>query len=162
MLDLLPTDILFRIYSYLPYTEISQLRHLNYCLNEVCKYIHNDGFKKLQTDFALLRSKCEYNLNHTKNPYQKQLMRYVYGNVHIKLSMLVDTYGLFIRYNMCCFIPGKALDDIYKLVFILQRGPGEYKFERMNVPLCVCVSGIIKSSPSEPSITLYTTYISGL
>lgn len=44
----------------------------------------------------------------------------ILSSLEIRISLLSVTYGKYMDLNLCCFIPGKVLDELYRLLRILR------------------------------------------
>ena len=109
----LPSEILESVLLYCSYDEISKCRLVCHQFNEVCKQLLNQGFtlvdrqhEQLQKD---VKSKLPRRDSERRNhPLAKRFA--VLNWMKLELST-ITAYKKYINMNLCCFIPGKVLDE---------------------------------------------------
>ncbi|GFT13455.1 f-box only protein 28 [Nephila pilipes] len=115
----LPDDVLEKILSFTTYDEVSRCRLLCHRINCVSKRVLNRGFHKVERYHAQCLRQVKSQLPRRESERRKHpLARHcdILTAVETRLSLLGMTYMKFIEMNLCCFIPGKVLDEIYKVL----------------------------------------------
>ena len=133
----LPDDVIFTILGYLSYDNVAQIRIVNSFFNQICKQHLNRGFKKVKE----VHKKLVNNLNsmlprrtsaRRDHPYWQHwyILRLI-GNFTLNggLNTVSKTLGQYIDANLCCFIPGKIIDEIYNIFNILRNQEIPNRFE---------------------------------
>ena len=134
----LPDDVIFMILGYLSYDNVAHIRIVNSFFNRTCKLHLNRGFNKVQKMQSDLLSRLESKLPRRESAREKHpYFRHCYilkciGNSNHYCSLLSissNTFGKYIDANLCCFIPGKIIDEVYNIFNILrnQEIPTEWK-----------------------------------
>ncbi|KAF8794469.1 F-box only protein 28-like [Argiope bruennichi] len=115
----LPDDVLEKILSYISYDEVSRCRLVCRRINYVSKRVLNRGFHKVERYHAQCLRQVKSQLPRRESERRKHpLARHcdILTAVETRLSLLGMTFMKFIEMNLCCFIPGKVLDEIYKVL----------------------------------------------
>ena len=126
----LPDDVIFMILGYLSYDSVAEIRIVNSFFNRTCKLHLNRGFNKVQKMQSDLLRKLESKLPRRQSarenhPYFRH--RYILkciGNSNGcagLLSQMSKKFDKYIDANLCCFIPGKIIDEVYNIFNILRN-----------------------------------------
>ena len=119
MLMALPIVAIENIPSFMSQDEISQLHLVCKRMDLVCQRMLNQGFLKVeryhnpcqkQVKAQLPRRESERR-NHSLAPHADIL-----AAVETRLSLLNMTFMKYVDSNLCCFIPGKVIDEIYHVL----------------------------------------------
>ena len=119
----LPDDVIFTILGYLSYENVAQIRIVNSFFNQLCKQHLNQGFYKVKkvliNFFNNLRSNLPRRHSARQNhPYAKHCLAL---NCQVKnICKLSATFGKYMEASLCCFIPGKIIDEVYKVLKIVR------------------------------------------
>eukprot|EP00093_Oithona_nana_P005816 05816.XXX_61696_62735_1 [CDS] Oithona nana genome sequencing. len=123
LIEYLPDHVIFKILGYLPYDYISRIRIVNSFFNRLCKQHLNRGFykvEKVQSNFLKdLKSKLPRRESARRNhPYARHCD--ILTAIDTRMNLLSMTFGKYMDANLCCFIPGKIIDEIYNVLNILR------------------------------------------
>ena len=118
---LLPDIVMDEILTYLTYDEVAQMRIVSRGVNSLCQRHLNRGFRIAVTFHAKclkdVQSKLPRRQSSRRNhPYFRHCS--ILSSIGASISLLSMTFRKFINSGVCCFIPGKAIDEIFRLVRI--------------------------------------------
>lgn len=122
LLDL-PTEVLDNILSYLSYDEIAKDRVVCKKFNESCGKLLNRGFLNVERQNAALHKKIKGLLPRRESERRvHQLARHsdILTATETRISMLRMSFMKYIEKNLCCFIPGKVLDEIQRILSLVE------------------------------------------
>ncbi|XP_063630717.1 F-box only protein 28 [Cydia splendana] len=123
LLDL-PVVMIENILSYLTYDEIAKNRVVCKAFNELSMRMLNRGFLMIERRHALALKTVKAQL-----PRRESERRYhplarhcdILTSIETRISMLNMTYSKFIDSGVCCFIPGKVIDEIRRVLHIAEN-----------------------------------------
>ncbi|XP_043650495.1 F-box only protein 28 [Drosophila teissieri] len=121
LLDL-PQTLILDILELLPYDEVAKKREVCTLFNYLGQQILNKGFNKIilahAKNFKRIKSMLPRRESERRNHI---LSRHsdILTSIETRISMLTMTYSKFIDLNICCFIPGRVLDEINSILRIL-------------------------------------------
>ncbi|CAH2061778.1 unnamed protein product, partial [Iphiclides podalirius] len=112
-----------KVISYLSYDEIAKNRLVSRAFNEICMRMLNRGFLMIERRHALALKSVKAQL-----PRRESERRYhplarhcdILTSIETRISMLNMTYSKFIDTGICCFIPGKVIDEIRRVLTIVE------------------------------------------
>lgn len=119
----IPNEMLQNILSYLSYDEIARLRLVGTKFDAIGKSMLNQGFLDVENFHAKCFQEVKKQLPRRESERRKHaLARHseVLTAVETRLSLLGMTYIKYINSGYCCFIPGKVIDEIYKILHNVQ------------------------------------------
>lgn len=119
----IPEEILETVLSYLSFNEISELRPVCQQINKRCKALLNSGFTRVDRLHSQIQKKVKSQLPRRESERRNHpLARHVdiLSAIETRLSLLSMTYMRYIDTGLCCFIPGKVLDELLKILKALQ------------------------------------------
>ncbi|KAI5643481.1 F-box only protein 28 [Phthorimaea operculella] len=119
----LPVVMIENIISYLSYDEIAKNRLVSHAFNDICSRMLNRGFLMIERRHALALKTVKAQL-----PRRESERRYhplsrhcdILTSIETRISMLNMTYSKFIDNGLCCFIPGKVIDEIKRVLSIVE------------------------------------------
>ncbi|XP_004525425.1 uncharacterized protein LOC101449691 [Ceratitis capitata] len=120
----LPDCMLMVIYEYLTYEEVSKNRLVCRRINLVCQQVLNGGFSRAvrqhTTIFKRIKSMLPRRESERRN---HSLARHadILTSIETRISMLSMTYSKYIDLNLCCFIPGRVLDEIFRILLLVSK-----------------------------------------
>jgi len=124
-LDELPDLVLEGILKCLTYDEISKFRRVNRKLNIICKSLLNKGFRNVEK----YNLKClkEFKAKLPRRESERRdhpLARHcdILVAIETRISLLTMTFMNYVDLGLCCFIPGKVIDEIYSVLRIIKKG----------------------------------------
>ncbi|KAH9636346.1 hypothetical protein HF086_002580 [Spodoptera exigua] len=119
----LPVVMIENIFSYLSYDEIAKNRLVSRAFNEISMRMLNRGFMMIERRHAMaLKSvKAQLPRRESERRYH-HLSRHcdILTSIETRISMLNMTYSKFIDNGLCCFIPGKVIDEIRRVLTIVE------------------------------------------
>lgn len=119
----LPVLVLENIFSYLSYDEIAKIRLVSKFFNDIAMRMLNRGFLMIEKRHALALKSVKAQLPRRESERRHHaLARHcdILTSIETRISMLNMTYSKFIDHNMCCFIPGKVIDEIKRVLRIVE------------------------------------------
>lgn len=121
---MMPDDILTMVLSLLTYDEISQLRVVCHRFNRICQRLLNRGLQKLERYHGDCLKKLKAQLPRRESERrQHPLARHcdILSAVETRLSLLAMTYSKYIDLKVCCFIPGKVIDEAMHVLTLVME-----------------------------------------
>ncbi|XP_043857087.1 F-box only protein 28 isoform X1 [Dromiciops gliroides] len=115
----LPIVAIENILSFMSYDEISQLRLVCKRMDLVCQRMLNQGFLKVERYHNLCQKQVKAQLPRRESERRNHsLARHadILAAVETRLSLLNMTFMKYVDSNLCCFIPGKVIDEIYRVL----------------------------------------------
>lgn len=120
----LPEEIHENIVSFLTYHETSEARLFCKLYNKMCQRRLNKGFTKIDQLHARISKSVKCQLPRRESERRNHaLARHVdiLSAVETRLSLLGMSYLKYIDMGLCCFIPGKVLDELNCILRTLQK-----------------------------------------
>jgi len=119
----LPEFLLENVFSYISYDQVAKMRIVCKYFDQVCQRHLNRGFQKVEK----IQSQYLKELR-AKLPRRESARRHHRYARHCDILTAIDTrmnllslsFGKYIEANLCCFIPGKIIDEIYNVLEILK------------------------------------------
>ncbi|KAL0832868.1 hypothetical protein ABMA28_001020 [Loxostege sticticalis] len=122
LLDL-PVEVIEKIFSYLGFKSVSQLRMVNRQFNTICSGILNSTFQRLQNQmlhrFQSIKAKMPRRES-ARRSHPLACESDIIETLHMRLSLLQMTFGKHIERKHCCFFPGEILDEVYSILSYLK------------------------------------------
>ncbi|XP_003978356.3 F-box only protein 28 [Takifugu rubripes] len=115
----LPIVAIETILSFLSYDEISLLRSVCKRMDMICQRVLNQGFLKVERYHSLCQRQVKAQLPRRESERRNHsLARHadILAAVETRLSLLNMTFMKYVDSNLCCFIPGKVIDEIYRVL----------------------------------------------
>ncbi|CAB0033402.1 unnamed protein product [Trichogramma brassicae] len=119
----LPDIVLECILSKLSYDEIAKNRIVCKTFNNLCKKLLNRGFNTMEKYHAHRLKAIKSQLPRRESERRSHpLARHsdILTAIETRISMLSMTFSKYIDLNLCCFIPGKVIDEIFKILFMIE------------------------------------------
>uniref|UniRef100_A0A914W8A5 F-box domain-containing protein n=1 Tax=Plectus sambesii TaxID=2011161 RepID=A0A914W8A5_9BILA len=124
MLLSLPNELLRRILEFLPYDRVCVCRMVCRQFDRVAKQHLNTGFRRLEQFHGRSMAKVKQHLPRRESERRSHpLSRHsdILTAIETRLSLLGMTYNKFIDLDLCCFIPGKVLDETFAILRVLNH-----------------------------------------
>ncbi|KAE8600393.1 hypothetical protein XENTR_v10013231 [Xenopus tropicalis] len=115
----LPIVAIENIFNFMNYDEISQLRLVCKRMDAVCQRMLNQGFLRVERYHNLCQKQVKAQLPRRESERRNHsLARHadILAAVETRLSLLNMTFMKYVDSNLCCFIPGKVIDEIYRVL----------------------------------------------
>ncbi|XP_030386203.1 F-box only protein 28 [Scaptodrosophila lebanonensis] len=121
LLDL-PDNVLMDIFELLSYDEVAKKREVCSHFNYIGQRVLNAGFNKIIQEHAKHFKRIKSMLPRRESERRNHcLARHsdILTSIETRISMLTMTYSKFIDLDICCFIPGRVLDEISNILKLL-------------------------------------------
>ncbi|KAK3523312.1 hypothetical protein QTP86_029510, partial [Hemibagrus guttatus] len=115
----LPIVAVETILNFLSYDEISLLRLVCKRMDMICQRMLNQGFLRVERYHSLCQKQVKAQLPRRESERRNHsLARHadILAAVETRLSLLNMTFMKYVDSNLCCFIPGKVIDEIYRVL----------------------------------------------
>uniref|UniRef100_A0A1A8NND3 F-box protein 28 n=1 Tax=Nothobranchius pienaari TaxID=704102 RepID=A0A1A8NND3_9TELE len=115
----LPIVAIENILDFMSYDEISVLRSVCKRMDTICQRVLNQGFLKVERYHSLCQRQVKAQLPRRESERRNHsLARHadILAAVETRLSLLNMTFMKYVDSNLCCFIPGKVIDEIYRVL----------------------------------------------
>ncbi|XP_034408616.1 F-box only protein 28 [Cyclopterus lumpus] len=115
----LPIVAIEAVLNFLSYDEISLLRSVSKRMDVICQRVLNQGFLKVERYHSLCQRQVKAQLPRRESERRNHsLARHadILAAVETRLSLLNMTFMKYVDSNLCCFIPGKVIDEIYRVL----------------------------------------------
>lgn len=121
---LLPDNVLEAIFSFLTYDDIAKNRLVCKKFNDVGSNLLSRGFMQIEKKHAAIFKRVKSMLPRRESERRVHpLFRHcdILSAVETRISMLNMTYMKYIQNNLCCFNPGKVLDELDRVLGIVEK-----------------------------------------
>ncbi|XP_077438584.1 F-box only protein 28 [Vanacampus margaritifer] len=115
----LPIVAIEAILNFLSYDEISVLRSVCKRMDMICQRVLNQGFLKVERYHSMCQRQVKAQLPRRESERRNHsLARHadILAAVETRLSLLNMTFMKYVDSTLCCFIPGKVIDEIYRVL----------------------------------------------
>ncbi|XP_054164611.1 F-box only protein 28-like [Oppia nitens] len=122
----LPVELLDIIMTYLSYDETAKLRLVCRLFDSCSQRLLNRGFSKVEKYHAICFKRVKQQLPRRESERRSHpLARHceVLSAIETRLSLLGMTFMKYVEMSLCCFIPGKVIDEIYRVLRVIQTNP---------------------------------------
>ncbi|XP_017875943.1 F-box only protein 28 [Ceratina calcarata] len=119
----LPDIVLETILSNLTYDEISRYRIVCKQFDRICKKLLNRGFNLMEKYHAQCLRAVKSQLPRRESERRSHpLARHcdILTAIETRISMLSMTFIKYVDLNLCCFIPGKVIDEIFRVLRLVR------------------------------------------
>ncbi|KAG5322447.1 FBX28 protein, partial [Pseudoatta argentina] len=120
----LPDVCLEAILSNLSYDEISKYRIVCRQFDRICKKLLNRGFNLMEKYHAQCLRTVKSKLPRRESERRSHpLARHcdILTAIETRISMLSMTFIKYVDLNVCCFIPGKVIDEIFRVLRLIRE-----------------------------------------
>ncbi|XP_032818732.2 F-box only protein 28 isoform X1 [Petromyzon marinus] len=115
----LPSVAMDAVLAFCSYDEISGLRLVCKKMNVICQRVLNQGFLRVERYHAQCQKQVKSQLPRRESERRSHpLARHadILAAVETRLSLLTMTFMKYVDMNLCCFIPGRVIDEIYRVL----------------------------------------------
>ncbi|XP_072032022.1 uncharacterized protein [Amphiura filiformis] len=122
----IPTEVLHVIFSNLTFAEVAESRLVCKHFDKVGQLYLNQGFRKLCSFHSSCSKQLKAQLPRRESERRTHpLARHcdILSAVETRLSLLAMTYMKYIEMQLCCFIPGKVIDESYFVMHYVMKTP---------------------------------------
>ncbi|XP_037933846.1 F-box only protein 28 isoform X1 [Teleopsis dalmanni] len=123
LLDL-PNVILVEIFEYLCYEEVSKKRLVCRRIDQICQRVLTAGFNRVVRQHSISSKRIKSLLPRRESERRNHcLARHadILTSIETRISMLSMTYGKYMDLSLCCFIPGRVLDEIFRILRLISK-----------------------------------------
>ncbi|KAK4321130.1 hypothetical protein Pmani_008075 [Petrolisthes manimaculis] len=120
----LPEIVVEKVLSYMTYEELAHLRIVCRRFNQINMALLNKGFRKVERYQAKCLREVKSMLPRRESERRNHpLFRHcdILTAIETRLSLLNMTFIKYVDCQMCCFIPGKVIDEIYRVLRFIQN-----------------------------------------
>lgn len=122
----LPQEVWEKIFGYLTFKNICQLRLVCCKFDSYCGQLLNVTFQRLQTQmlhrFQEIKGKMPRRESARRN-HHLACESDIIETLHMRLTLLQMTFGKHIERKHCCFFPGEILDEVYNILTYIRNTP---------------------------------------
>ncbi|XP_017465313.1 PREDICTED: uncharacterized protein LOC108358462 [Rhagoletis zephyria] len=122
----LPIEVLAKIFTYVGYRKVGQLRVVSHKMNDVCMDILNSTFSRLITQTYNRFHAIKANMPRRESARRNHPLACecdIIETCYMRLSLLQMTFGKHIERGHCCFFPGAILDEVYNILTYIRNTP---------------------------------------
>jgi len=124
-LEQLPDLVLEHMLKCLSFEEIAKFRRISRRFNIICKSLLNKGFRNVEKHHIKCLKEFKAKLPRRESerrdhPLARQCDILV--AIETRISLLTMTFMNYVDLDLCCFIPGKVIDEIYSVLRIIKKG----------------------------------------
>lgn len=115
----LPDVVLEAVFSNLTFDEIARNRIVCKQFDRICKKLLNRGFNLIEKYHAQCLRSVKSQLPRRESERRSHpLARHcdILTAIETRISMLNMTFIKYVDLNLCCFIPGKVIDEIFRVI----------------------------------------------
>ncbi|XP_058808310.1 F-box only protein 28-like [Phymastichus coffea] len=119
----LPEIVLEMILSNLSYDEIAKNRIVCKTFDDICRKLLNRGFNLMEKYHAQCLKSVKSKLPRRESERRcHPLARHcdILTAIETRISMLSMTFTKYVDLNLCCFIPGKVIDEIFRVLRLVK------------------------------------------
>ena len=118
----LPEETIMHILAYVTYDDLAKSRSVCRLFDKLARHMLNDGFRKLERYHShctsIIKSQMPRRASERRNhPLSRRLN--LLELISYQLSPLSGKYMGAVERKLCCFIPGKVIDEIRRLLHII-------------------------------------------
>uniref|UniRef100_A0A0K8TRF8 F-box domain-containing protein n=1 Tax=Tabanus bromius TaxID=304241 RepID=A0A0K8TRF8_TABBR len=119
----LPDCMIEQVFEFLNYDEVARKRLVCKRINKICQRLLNRGFTKMvkrhNANLRRIKSLLPRRESERRN---HPLARHadILTCIETRISMLSMTYTKFIELDLCCFIPGKVIDEVLYILRLIE------------------------------------------
>ncbi|XP_053953237.1 uncharacterized protein LOC128860037 [Anastrepha ludens] len=120
----LPECMLMEIFEFITYEEVSKNRLVCRRINQICQQVLNGGFSRAVRQHGTIFKRIKSMLPRRESERRNHsLARHadILTSIETRISMLSMTYCKYIDLNLCCFIPGRVLDEIFRILALVSK-----------------------------------------
>jgi len=114
-LESLPDPVFDQVFSYLTYHQLALLRRVDRKFNSTLKRLLNQGFRTAERFHAKCLKEVKSKLPRRESERRNhKLSRHcdILTAIETRISLLSMTFLKYVDLSLCCFIPGKVIDEI--------------------------------------------------
>uniref|UniRef100_A0A0P4W460 F-box domain-containing protein n=1 Tax=Scylla olivacea TaxID=85551 RepID=A0A0P4W460_SCYOL len=125
LLDL-PNEIFEKVFSYLSYKKICEIRLTCKRFEQIGSNILNSTFQRLQNQMLLRFQSIKGQMPRRESARRKHPLAResdIIETLHMRLTLLQMSFGKHIERKHCCFFAGDILDEVYRILSYIKKTP---------------------------------------
>ncbi|CAG9858522.1 unnamed protein product [Phyllotreta striolata] len=122
----LPQEVIEKIFSYLRFKNICQLRLVCSSVNRICGQILNSNFLRLQNQMLQRFQEIKAKMPRRESARRSHYLACesdIIETLHMRLTLLQMSFGKHIERKHCCFFPGEILDEVLDILHYIKVTP---------------------------------------
>ncbi|XP_066955443.1 uncharacterized protein [Macrobrachium rosenbergii] len=122
----LPNEIIEKIFSYLPYKKIGEIRLACKRFEQIGSSILNTTFQRLQNQMLIRFQTIKGQMPRRESARRTHPLAResdIVETLHMRLTLLQMSFGKHIERKHCCFFAGDILDEVYRLLAYIKSTP---------------------------------------
>ncbi|CAH1173553.1 unnamed protein product [Phaedon cochleariae] len=122
----LPQEVIEKIFSYLPFKNICQLRLVGRTMDHICSQMLNSMFLKLQNQMLARFQEIKAKMPRRESARRSHHLACesdIIETLHMRLTLLQMTFGKHIERKHICFFPGEILDEVHHILNYIKVTP---------------------------------------
>lgn len=122
----LPQEVIEKIFSYLSFKNICQLRLVSREVDRICGQMLNSTFQRLQNQMLIRFQNIKKKMPRRESARRQHYLASesdIIETLHMRLTLLQMTFGKHIERKHCCFFPGEILDEVYRILYYIKVTP---------------------------------------
>ncbi|XP_055376818.1 F-box only protein 28 [Condylostylus longicornis] len=119
----LPDGMLEQVIEFLSYDDIARNRLICKTFDRVGKIVLNRGFSKMVRRHSVSLKRIKSLLPRRESERRNHPMARhadILTCIETRISMLSMTYTKYMELNLCCFIPGKVIDEVNRILKLIE------------------------------------------
>ncbi|KAG7176030.1 uncharacterized protein LOC121853310 isoform X2 [Homarus americanus] len=122
----LPTEIFEKIFSYLTYKNVGEIRLTCKRIEQIGSAILNTSFQRLQNQMLQRFQSIKGQMPRRESARRKHPLAResdIIETLHMRLTLLQMSFGKHIERKHCCFFAGDILDEVYRILSYIKKTP---------------------------------------
>jgi len=123
-LESMPDTVFEQMLGFLSFHEIAIFRRVSRKFNNTCSRLLNQGFRAAEKFHAKCLKDVKAKLPRRESERRThKLSKHndILTAIETRISLLSMTFLKFVDHNICCFIPGKVIDEIFSVLRIISN-----------------------------------------
>jgi len=117
-LESMPDIVLELVLSFVSFDEKAKFRRISTKFNKICSFLLNKGFRAVEKYNTKCLKEMKARLPRRESERRDHpLSRHcdILTAIETRISLLSMTFMKYVELDLCCFIPGKVIDEIYSV-----------------------------------------------
>jgi len=123
-LESMPDIVFEQILGFISFHELATFRRVSRKFNNTCSRLLNQGFKAAEKFHGKCLKDVKAKLPRRESERRNhKLSRHsdILSAIETRISLLSMTFLKYVDNNICCFIPGKVIDEIFSVLRVIER-----------------------------------------
>lgn len=122
----LPNEIFEKIFSYLSFKNIGEIRRTCKRFEQIGSTLLNASFQRLQNQMLQRFQSIKGQMPRRESARRKHPLAResdIVETLHMRLTLLQMSFGKHIERKHCCFFAGDILDEVYRILTYIKKTP---------------------------------------